>query len=59
MSSRRESFHRWHTFTTYDLAATVANLMERMTGDPCQVESHGFAIYYVLRDIGNGKLVKV
>jgi hypothetical protein len=59
MKSGRESFHRWQTFTTYGFAATVADLMERISGEKCQVESHGFAIYYVLRDKGDGKLVRV
>ena len=63
---RRESFHIWQWIRSRDLAESVADLTERVTGDSCQVEVHGghdgqngFGVYRVLRTTPEGKMVIV
>jgi hypothetical protein len=45
-------------FTRQDVAMKCAEIMERMTGDPCTVISRGPCYHYILRDscgkIGRG-----
>jgi hypothetical protein len=44
---------RFHSaFTRFELAKVCAEMLERMTGDKCTVETKGHTEHYILRDTG-------
>lgn len=53
----RESFHIWTRITSYAMAAAVAEMLETITGDPCEVEESGPCRFRVLRYTPEGKTV--